>query len=165
MEQAMRIIGLHFVLVYFNGQLDMPHKLAGGPFTTMKGFRLHVTSHPPFLAFDAQGVSHHTEMQRTGIDTWRQGFDVDCVFIFIEIDQRIAPSSSAGQKCRTSKRLAPLAILIEDTINLPTQRIQRLPRIPVCHDGTSYGEMLNSRWLGCSDRIRSQTQAIAVPRL
>jgi len=85
-KQPMLIIGLHFALVYFHGQLNMPYELARSPFTAMEGFGLYVPSHPPFLPCNAQGVALDTEIQGTGIYTRREGFYVHCLFIFIEVN-------------------------------------------------------------------------------
>src|SRR5262249_14153420 len=121
MEQSMLILGLDFVLVDFNGQLNMPHELARRPFTTMKGFRLHVSSYPPFLSYNTQGVALDAEIQSALIDPRSEGFDVYRLFIFIEVDQRVTPRCPARQKRGTEKRLATRAILVEDVVDFPTQ--------------------------------------------
>src|SRR6266508_3871961 len=53
-QQAIFIISLDFIVVYFNGQLNMPYELARGPFTAMERFRLHLPRHAPFLPCDAK---------------------------------------------------------------------------------------------------------------
>src|SRR5207247_4550278 len=73
-QQSMFIVSLDFVLVHFNGQLNMPHKLACGSFTTMECFRFHVPSYTPFLSCDAQGVTHDTQIDHIEIDIMSQGF-------------------------------------------------------------------------------------------
>src|SRR5262249_34593957 len=138
MEQSMLILSLDFVLVDFNGQLNMPYELARRPFTTMEGFRLHVSGYPPFLSCNAQGVAMDAEIQGALIDTWSEGFYVYRLFIFIEVDQRVTPSCPARQKRGTGKRLTTRTVFAVDAVNFPTQCFQCLPGIPVCHDAISF---------------------------
>lgn len=118
----MGIISLDVVLVHGNGQRNMPHELACGPFTTMERFRLHVPSHALFLPCDAQGAPHDAHIERLGLDTRSQGFDIQRLCICIEVDQRVTPGGSARQKRRAENRLTTGVRLVEDVVDLPTQR-------------------------------------------
>jgi hypothetical protein len=104
----------------------------------MERFRLHIPRHASFLPCDAQSVSHDAQLHGIGIDPRREGFHIHRIFILIKVDEGVTPGGLARQKRRAEKRLATGARLVEHSVELPTQRVQGVPRMPVCHGMASF---------------------------
>src|SRR5437764_11933349 len=89
--------------------------------------------HAPLPPCDAQSVSHDAQLHGIGIDPRRHGFHIHRLLVLIQVDEGVTPGGLARQKRRAEKRLTTGARLAEHSVELPTQRVQGLPRMPVCH--------------------------------